>query len=249
MAGFIYVLSNPAYGNRLKIGKSAVDPEQVRAAELYNTSAPEPFVLEYYAFVDDYDRVEILVHRELYDHRPNAGREFFTVSVPDAIRAIKRHSRKIHFEKDPRQQRIAAEATERRIAAEAAARESEQRRQQALHEMRNAIAARIPDLKQQLKKRGDQILLDMAETVYPDPAGWKVLLILVFIPAWPFYFLWSKRHLRRQVSIWNSSYDAIRARALKSVDQLLETPYSENWEPIFRKKFEQIQSEFLESAK
>ena len=66
MAGFVYILSNPSFDGRIKIGKSSKDPSQGRVDELSSeTSAPEPFKLEYYCFVDQYHKLEKLVHSEL----------------------------------------------------------------------------------------------------------------------------------------------------------------------------------------
>ena len=98
MNGFIYVMSNPIFSdNRIKIGKSKSDPSSLRKDELYSTGVPEPFKVEYYAFVEDYDKVEIKIHRILDHKRPNKNREFFTSSIPEAILTIKQNS-KVKYE-------------------------------------------------------------------------------------------------------------------------------------------------------
>lgn len=245
MAGFVYVLSNPAYGNRLKIGKSAIDPEERRAAELYNTSAPEPFVLEYYAFVDDFDRVEVLVHQELANYRPNAGREFFTVSVPDAIRAIRRHSKKIHFERDPRQQRIAVEAEERRRAAESRALEMEQKRLQAQDEIRHAVAAKIPKLKEEVEKLGNQTIDTVFREIYPEPSGWTTLLMILIFPLWPVLFFRWRSYQHRYQSIYNSYYENLKANTLSKLDQLSLSADSEDWDTKLDNEYREIKNDFL----
>jgi hypothetical protein len=51
MAGFVYILSNSAFLHFIKIGKSERNPVDFRIAELYTTSVPQQFVVEYYAFV------------------------------------------------------------------------------------------------------------------------------------------------------------------------------------------------------
>jgi len=90
MAGFIYVMSNEGFTNELlKIGKSSRDPEEFRKSELETTGVPMPFKVEYFAFTDDYDEVERLVHEHLSDFRPASNREFFSVSTFEAISAIK----------------------------------------------------------------------------------------------------------------------------------------------------------------
>jgi hypothetical protein len=79
MAGFVYVMSNPSFGDgRIKIGKSKKDPNEDRRQELYSTGVPEPYNVEYYAFVEDHDDLEKAVHNHLSNQRPNREREFFT---------------------------------------------------------------------------------------------------------------------------------------------------------------------------
>ena len=80
MAGFVYVMSNASFDGRLKIGMSVKDPTGERVNELNNTtSLPEPFLVEYYCFVDRHDQLEKLIHKELDGFRPNKKREFFNV--------------------------------------------------------------------------------------------------------------------------------------------------------------------------
>lgn len=43
MAGFVYVISNPAFPNLLKIGKSDRDPSVYITKELESDGVPEPF--------------------------------------------------------------------------------------------------------------------------------------------------------------------------------------------------------------
>ena len=89
MAGFIYIMSNPAFPNLLKIGKSKKDPTTDRVNELNQTGVPEPFKVEYYAFVEDEDYLERVVHQKFASQRPNKSREFFSVKVEDAINTIR----------------------------------------------------------------------------------------------------------------------------------------------------------------
>lgn len=92
MSGFIYIMSNPAFPNLLKIGKSKKDPTTDRVNELNQTGVPEPFKVEYYAFVEDEDYLERVVHEELAPQRPNKNREFFSVDCVEAIDAIRQLS-------------------------------------------------------------------------------------------------------------------------------------------------------------
>ena len=88
MAGFVYIMSNPAFPNLLKIGKSKKDPTTDRVNELNQTGVPEPFKVEYYAFVEDEDYLEKAVHSKLRQQRPNLNREFFKVECLKAIEII-----------------------------------------------------------------------------------------------------------------------------------------------------------------
>ena len=88
MDGFIYIMSNPAMGNRIKIGKSSRDPKSFREKELSDTAIPEPFKVEFSAFVEEYDEIEKQIH-VYFDHfRPNKQREFFTCKISEAIAFI-----------------------------------------------------------------------------------------------------------------------------------------------------------------
>ena len=87
--GFIYVMSNEIFRDgRLKIGMTKSDPND-RRKELYTTGVPEPYKLEYYAFVPNYEIIEKKVHRALVKFRPRKDREHFLCSVPEAILAIR----------------------------------------------------------------------------------------------------------------------------------------------------------------
>ena len=93
-------MSNPAYPGSLKIGQTSKDPEE-RRKDLGSTGVLEDFVLEYYAFVEDYELLEIKVHKELNDVRYKENKEFFKISVPEAIKTIRRVAEdRIEFEKD-----------------------------------------------------------------------------------------------------------------------------------------------------
>ena len=89
MAGFVYVMSNPGFDGRVKIGKSIKDPTMDRVEELNSTtSVPEPFKVEYYCYVDKFDQLEARVHKLLDTNRPNKRREFFQVDLQKAVTTI-----------------------------------------------------------------------------------------------------------------------------------------------------------------
>ncbi len=106
MAGFIYIFSNASLEG-LKIGKTKSDPAE-RARELSTTSVPSPFKVEYFAFVDDFDRLERDVHRRLDKYRKNKNREFFDCSVTTAMDAIRTSAgSKLQFETMSKKQEAA----------------------------------------------------------------------------------------------------------------------------------------------
>lgn len=82
-------MSNPAFPDLLKIGKSKKDPTQDRVSELNQTGVPEPFRVEYYAFVENEDALEALAHKHFSAKRPNKKREFFSVDCAVAINTIR----------------------------------------------------------------------------------------------------------------------------------------------------------------
>lgn len=86
-------MSNPAFPNLVKIGKSKKDPTTDRVNELNQTGVPEPFKVEYYAFVEDEDYLERVIHQKFASQRPNKNREFFSVDCVEAIDAIRQLSK------------------------------------------------------------------------------------------------------------------------------------------------------------
>ena len=62
MAGFVYIMSNPAFPGLLKIGRSRKDPTIDRVNELsLSVGVPQPFKVEYSAFVENNELLETLV--------------------------------------------------------------------------------------------------------------------------------------------------------------------------------------------
>ena len=89
MAGFVYIMSNPAFPDLIKIGMSKKDPTKDRVSELNQTGVPQPFKVEYYAYVEDESLLERLLHQKFEDERPNKSREFFNTNPAIAINALK----------------------------------------------------------------------------------------------------------------------------------------------------------------
>ena len=85
--GIVYVLSNPAFDNYVKIGRT-IDLEQ-RLKQLDNTSVPLPFRCVFAIKVDNEVEVEKLVHQAFADVRVRSSREFFEIDAQRVIAALK----------------------------------------------------------------------------------------------------------------------------------------------------------------
>lgn len=85
--GFVYILSNEGMPGLLKIGFSIKVPTE-RAAELNTTGVPSPFEVEYYCLIEKPALLEAAVHRQLKEARHANDREFFRLSLSEAIRAV-----------------------------------------------------------------------------------------------------------------------------------------------------------------
>lgn len=85
---FVYVLTNKSMPGLVKIGFSSWLPED-RAKALYTTGVPEPFKVNYYTTTSWPRAVEGKVHQLLSDYRVNPGREFFRVTLEEAINTVR----------------------------------------------------------------------------------------------------------------------------------------------------------------
>ncbi len=86
--GFIYILINPAMPGLLKIGKTSGSPEN-RAAKLSAvTGLPTPFVVACDWITSDCDAAELEVHARLETSRYGKDREFFRLSLKEAIKIV-----------------------------------------------------------------------------------------------------------------------------------------------------------------
>ena len=87
MEGSVYVLTNPAMPNMVKIGKTTRNVE-LRLADLYSTGVPLPFECEYAAKVKDVDKTEKAFHTAFEPSRVNPKREFFNIHPEQAIAVL-----------------------------------------------------------------------------------------------------------------------------------------------------------------
>lgn len=87
--GWVYVLTNAAMPDLVKIGYTKHMPQK-RARELYSTGVALPFQVVYQARCRHYQQVEAEVHRRLKGKRLNDNREFFAISVSEAVKTVRR---------------------------------------------------------------------------------------------------------------------------------------------------------------
>ena len=85
MEGYVYVLSNPAMPDLVKIGFTTQDDINVRLRELFSTGVPAPFQVEYACKLPDYRKVESALHRAFHPQRVHPKREFFNIEPDQAI--------------------------------------------------------------------------------------------------------------------------------------------------------------------
>jgi hypothetical protein len=108
MSGHIYIATNAGLRGLVKIGFTTQSPAK-RVAQ-FSTGAPHPFVLAYCAPVANPRRIEQAVHAYLAPKRVNKGREFFAVTVEQAINTIRSLSEEVRR----RDELAAAEAKRKR---------------------------------------------------------------------------------------------------------------------------------------
>ncbi len=83
----VYVLTNAAFPDYIKIGRTTNLAQRLRALD--NSSVPLPFRCVYAIEVEDETVVERLVHSAFADHRTRSSREFFELDPQRAISALK----------------------------------------------------------------------------------------------------------------------------------------------------------------
>lgn len=85
--GYVYIMINPSYQGLVKIGKTTKEPED-RAKELSSaTGVATPFVVVYHREFNNCHKAEQNIHSILEEKgfRINNSREFFSISIPEAI--------------------------------------------------------------------------------------------------------------------------------------------------------------------
>lgn len=85
--GYVYILSNPSMPGLIKIGKTTGDPD-ARAAQLYVTGVPTPFVVECAVLTPDCGDLESRLHSNFSEERISPAREFFRCDISHAVSAL-----------------------------------------------------------------------------------------------------------------------------------------------------------------
>ena len=86
--GIVYVATNPAMPNLVKIGQTTGSAEE-RMASLYTSGVPVPFECVYAARVSDVEKVEVAFHQAFGPYRINPRREFFEIHPDQAIALLR----------------------------------------------------------------------------------------------------------------------------------------------------------------
>ena len=87
-SGYVYLLVNSALKGLVKIGKTEGDPDD-RARQLSSsTGVPSPFVVVHSVYVINCKALEKKMHQRLSHCRENRKREFFRISVHEAIQIL-----------------------------------------------------------------------------------------------------------------------------------------------------------------
>jgi RNase P subunit RPR2 len=171
MVGFIYIMSNPSFiQGRYKIGKSDRDPEEYRKYELATTGVPEPFVVEYLALVEDHHSLELYLHQKFSSFRVSFQREFFDVSVPEIITAIRDYTKTIHEKinyKSPEEiEKLKLENEKQRILNDKKRKEEIEKERQ----KKNQLI--LEDRRKEAKKISGKLIIKAAQS-YSWKGHWK----------------------------------------------------------------------------
>lgn len=84
--GYIYVMSNPEFDSKVKIGKSSKIPH-IRAEQLTKQTATiGEFIVEWYMEVPDYDIAETIAHYKLKEF--NFQKEYFKITILEASKIL-----------------------------------------------------------------------------------------------------------------------------------------------------------------
>lgn len=87
--GIVYVVTNPAMPNLVKIGRTSTEDVNKRMKDLYSTGVPFEFQLAFACRVENTEEVEKALHVAFAPNRVNPKREFFAIDPGQAIAILK----------------------------------------------------------------------------------------------------------------------------------------------------------------
>src|SRR5208283_3517300 len=85
----VYVLTNKAMPNLVKIGFTSQADVKKRVDGLYTTEVPFPFKIEWACRIKNAKEAEKALHRAFKHNRVNPSREFFDIEPDQAIEILK----------------------------------------------------------------------------------------------------------------------------------------------------------------
>jgi hypothetical protein len=85
----VYVVTNPAMPELVKIGRTSGADSSTRITGLYSSGVPFPFELQFACRVANPDEVERALHLAFAPQRVNPKREFFRIDPAQAIAILK----------------------------------------------------------------------------------------------------------------------------------------------------------------
>lgn len=92
-SGYIYAMACGAMPDLIKLGATTKSPVE-RAKQLTDsTSSPSPFTVLYSKRVSDCTAAEALLHERFADQRVNDVREFFSITLEEAVFTMDRIAR------------------------------------------------------------------------------------------------------------------------------------------------------------
>lgn len=182
--GYVYVLSNPSMAGLVKIGKTTTSPTR-RMSELHSTGVPTPFELEFAAEVADCHVSERAAHDALDRYRVSSNREFFKVSVMEALREILPRLGEyevVEFKSSHGIEQLEAEIAKRRRATLDAQAATERERARLALERKREGATRIANLQAQLLIARNKLAALGPRPTQRDRGGLWTLLMLCWMP-------------------------------------------------------------------
>src|SRR5574344_1033659 len=97
-AGYLYIISSPSLPDMVKIGVTRRLNPSIRVKDLSSSSLPFPFELNAYCFNNDAFELESNMHNYFDAYRVSPNREFFYVSIEQAIDVLKNNfNQEVHY--------------------------------------------------------------------------------------------------------------------------------------------------------